>query len=224
MRRILPILLLSLAVSNSLFAQSFGFGVHGNMSNFQLNAKLTDLAGLNQGTPANIALQQVYGLGYGGGAHLDLGFAILSLRLSGDYFQLSPDLDKFKTFVTTYIGLTPANLAIDGGKITVISGILNAKLVVLPLPVFHVYVTAGAGLANVKADKANISASLGSTPVKTSITLLKDQQTVSTFNGGAGVDIALGPVTIYGEIKINLYNLSEGSGTYLPLITAGVTF
>ena len=214
------ILCCALAVASSASAQSFGFGVQGNVSNLQLSANVKDLVGV-QSSATNTALEQVYGLGVGGGAHLDLNLPIISLRLSGDYMSLAPNSDKFKSWLQTYLGSGVSSVSVDGGKITEYSLQLNVKLVILPVPVFHPYVTAGGGLAHVKMDDAKIT-------INGTFTLpqqaLIAEQTVSTLNGGVGVDLVLGGVSLYGEVKVNVFFISEGHGTYLPIATVGVTF
>ncbi len=209
-----------LVAAYSASAQTIGFGVHGNMINSNINAKVQELvnyqstSGLTQ-----VALDQVYGLGYGGGAHFDLGFGIASIRISADYITLSPDKAKFTQYVQAVMPGLPLQF-VDGGKIDMISGNANAKLVVLPLPVVKPYVTGGAGLCNVKA--TDVTLSIAGFNLKP-ITLLKTQ-TVGTFNAGAGVDLQFGPVTVFAELKVNWLMLDEGTSTMVPIATAGVTF
>jgi len=214
------ILCCALAVASTAAAQSLGFGVQGNISNLQLSANVKQIVGV-QSSATNTALEEVYGLGVGGGAHLDLNLPIISLRLSGDYMSLSPNADKFKTWLQSYLGSGVTSVAVDGGTITEYSLQLNVKLVILPVPVFHPYVTAGGGLAHVKMDDAKIT-------INGTITLpqqaLIEEQTVSTLNGGVGVDLVLGSVSVYGEVKVNVFYITEGHGTYLPIATVGVTF
>ncbi len=214
------ILCCALAVASTAAAQSLGFGVQGNVSNLQLSANVKQVVGV-QSSATNTALEQVYGLGVGGGAHLDLNLPIISLRLSGDYMSLSPNADKFKSWLQTYLGSGVSSVAVDGGTITEMSLQLNVKLVILPVPVFHPYVTAGGGLARVKMDDATIT--INGT-FKLPQQALIDPQTVSTINGGVGVDLVLGGISIYGEVKINVFYLNEGHGTYLPIASVGVTF
>jgi opacity protein-like surface antigen len=210
----------ALLFATSAFSQSLGFGVQGNISNLQLSATVKQLVGY-QGTATNTALEQVYGLGVGGGAHLDLNLPVISLRLSADYMSLSPNNDKFKSWLQSYLGAAITSVSVDGGTITEMSAQLNVKFVILPLPVFHPYVTAGGGLARVKMDDATIT--INGT-IKLPQQALIEAQTVSTLNGGIGVDLVLGGVSIYGEVKVNVFYLSEGNGTYLPIGTVGITF
>jgi hypothetical protein len=101
-----------------------------------------------------------------------------------------------------------------------ISGSANLKLVVLPLPVLQPYISGGAGLANVRA--TDVTLSLNGTNLSP-VSILKTQ-TVGTFNAGAGADIVLGGLTIFGEIKANWILLDEGTSTFVPIVTAGITF
>ena len=218
MKRLLLCCALFVALSAS--AQTIGFGVHANMINSKINAKLKEIAGVTPSTgQLDVALDQVYGLGVGGGVHFDVGFSILSFRLSGDYITLSPDKDKFKSYVQMVIPGLPVQF-VDGGRVDMISGNINAKLVIIPLPVVKPYLTGGGGLANVKA--ADVTLSLGGISLKP-ISILKTQ-TVGTYNIGAGADLVFGPVAVFGEIKVNWLMIQEGTSTMVPIITAGVTF
>lgn len=214
------LLFCALLVAYSASAQSIGFGVHGNMINSKINAKVKEIAGV---TPTagvlQVALDEVYGLGVGGGVHFDIGLGLLSIRISGDYVTLSPDQDKFKAYVQQVIPGLPVSF-VDGGKVDMISGNANVKLVVLPLPVVKPYVTGGAGLANVKA--TDVTLSLGSLKLNP-VAILKSQ-TVGTFNAGAGADLVFGGITIFAELKVNWLMLEEGTSTMVPIATAGITF
>lgn len=201
-------------------AQGVGFGVHGNMINSNLNSNLRQIVG----TPANtveIALEQVYGIGWGGGVHFDVSLGFLAFRLSGDYVTLSPDKDKFKSLIQQILPGTTAVVFVDGGKVDMISGSVNAKLNLLPLPIFKIYATGGLGLANVKATDASLK--IGTTSVSFPILTT---QTATTMNVGAGTDISLGAVTLFAEVKVNWLFLTEGAGTstMVPIATVGLTF
>lgn len=217
MRR--SLLLVALVMSTVASAQSIKFGIHGNLINSNINATTQKILGLPTSTSqVQIALDQIYGLGLGGGIHFDLELSVLSFRLSGDYITLSPDKDKFKTFVQVFVPGLPVAY-VDGGRVDMYSGNANAKLTVLPLPVFKPYITGGAGLAHVTA--TDVTLSVGSAKPKLSI--LKTQ-TVGTFNAGVGTDIALSGITIFLELKANWILLDEGTSTFVPIVTAGLTF
>lgn len=208
-----------LAVSTAL-SQTVGFGVHGNMINSNINAKVKQIAGITPSTGTlQVALDEVYGLGLGGGVHFDIKFAALSIRISGDYLTLSPDKDKFAAYVQQVTPGLPVQF-VDGGKVDMISGSANLKLVVLPLPVFKPYVTGGGGFTNVSA--TDVSLSLGG--VKLSPVQILKKQTVGSFNAGAGLDLDFGSLTVFAELKINWLMLEEGTSTYVPIVTAGLTF
>lgn len=218
MRRFL--LSLTLLVSTVASAQSVKFGIHGNLINSDINATVRQIAGITPSTGAlQVALDEIYGLGVGGGVHIDLQLSVLSIRVSGDYITLSPDKDKFKTFVQVVIPGLPVQF-VDGGRVDMFSGSANLKLTVLPLPVFKPYISAGAGVANVKAE--DVTLSLGSTRLSP-VSILKTQ-TVGTFNAGAGFDIDLTGLTIFLELKANWIMLDEGTSTFVPIVTAGLTF
>jgi opacity protein-like surface antigen len=218
MKRLLLLCVLCFAISAS--AQTIGFGVHGNMINSDVNAKVKEILNLDQTTPGTlqVALDEVYGLGFGGGIHLDISLPIISVRISGDYLTISPDKDKFSQYVKQSFGALPVSY-VEGGKVDMISGNANVKLVVLPLPVFKPYATGGIGVCNVQA--TDVTLKFGSNNITTSI--LK-KQTVMTYNVGVGLDIQLGSVAIYAELKGNWIPLEEGTVSLLPIATAGITF
>jgi opacity protein-like surface antigen len=208
-------------VAFSASAQTIGFGVHGSMINSKLNATLRQIVNIPASTTVEMALEEVYGIGWGGGVHFDVGLGILAFRLSGDYIALAPDKDKFKTLIQQFMPGSTALVFVDGGKVEMISGNINAKLNLLPLPVFKIYATGGIGLANVKTTDANLK--FGATPI--SFPILKSQ-TATTMNVGAGTDISMGGVTLFGEIKFNWLFLTEGASTstMVPIATVGLTF
>jgi opacity protein-like surface antigen len=224
MRRVLVIslLLLSVAIPARQSLAGVGFGIQGDVTNFKIGGDIARITGLSAspGNTTSLALQEVYGLGVGGGIHFDIGLPFLSFRISGDYLTLSPDNTKFQAFVRTYVGLPGATVAVDGGRITMLSGNVNLKLNILPLPVIKPYVTGGAGMANLKAE--DLSISVGA--LKVSGFQLIQTQTVSTFNLGAGLDLDFGGIAIFGEVKVNWVMLKEGTSVEVPIATAGITF
>jgi opacity protein-like surface antigen len=136
--------------------------------------------------------------------------------------MLSPDKGKYQTFLARFVGPAVASgITIDGGRIDVYSTNLNAKLDVLPLPVIHVYATGGVGYVRLSSTDAKLNfnglpAIAVSAPVQT--------QSKPSVNAGAGVDLDLGPITLYGEVKVT-WILTEGkTSTEVPLGTVGITF
>ncbi len=195
------------------------FGVHGNLINAKLNAELREIAGVPPPSGAIVTLEEVYGLGYGGGLHLDLDIGLLSFRLSGDYVTLSPDKEKFASFINASLPGVPLVYQ-DGGVVTLLSGTVNAKLVILPLPVVKPYLTGGGGIAGVKA--TDVTLTFAGNPVPPFPII--ESQTVGTYNLGAGVDLGLGSLTLYGEVKVTWIMIKEGTSTYVPIGTVGITF
>ena len=151
--------------------------------------------------------------------HLDVDLGILSFRVYGDYINLSPDGDKFEQRSAEILPGCSIEY-VDGGRIEIFSGSANLKLVILPLPVVKPYVTGGGGLAYLKTTPATLSFNGAPLPA---FEVLK-AQTVWTINGGAGVDFHLGPVALFGEVKVNWLFIDEGTSTYIPVGTIGVTF
>jgi len=51
-----------------------------------------------------------------------------------------------------------------------------------------------------------------------------DTQTKPTLNAGAGVDIKLGPVALFAELKVNFIMTTGKTSSEVPLATVGLTF
>jgi len=222
MKQVILFLLVLFSISATCQTQvsPVRFGVHGNIISANINATLGDVAGIPPpSSGVGIALDQVYGLGLGGGVHVDFNLGMLTLRLSGDYIRLAPDKDKFSSYVNAVSPGIPLTFE-DGGIINLWSGTVNAKLVVLPLPVLQPYITGGGGLAYIKTTDATLNyAGNPLAPIQ-----LLQSQTVGTYNLGAGVDLALGFLTIYGELKVTWVMIKEGTSTYVPIGLVGVSF
>jgi opacity protein-like surface antigen len=224
MRTFVLSMALLLVVTFTASAQ-VAFGVHGNLVNFKVSDELKQIAGLPQGNPETVALEDVYGMGYGGGVHLDFSLGILSLRLSGDYVTLTPDNEKFQTFLAQYVGAASTSFKVDGGRIEIMGGNLNLKFVVLPLPVVKPYITGGIGISQVKAEETKVTYTPPAplSPITTNVTLI-EKQTPWTLNGGVGVDLAFGGLSLYVEVKVTAFYLEGGTSTYLPISSIGLTF
>jgi len=207
---------------SAAWAQGIGFGVHGNMINSNLNATLRQIGNIPPPTSTvQIALEEIYGIGWGGGVHFDVGLGFISFRLSGDYTTLSPDKDKFASLVQQiFPGVTGISY-VDGGKVDMWSGSANAKLNLLPLPIFKIYATGGIGIASVKSTNANLK--IGTTPVSF---VILDNQTAMTTNLGAGTDISLGGLSLFAELRFNWLFLKENAetSTMVPIASVGITF
>jgi len=117
-----------LLMTTVAFAQvpSVAFGVHANITN--ANFPGPEINGSD-------ALKDVYGTGFGGGAHLDVGAVGFSLRFSADYLSFSPDNDKYHAALEPYIGSAASQFTVSGGTISYWSISANGKMPVLPLPI-----------------------------------------------------------------------------------------
>ncbi len=195
------------------FAQ-VSFGIQGNAFNFNTEGVAND----------------IYGLGLGGGIHLDLGTPIIGIRVQGDYLFLNPDKAKYTKYAVSLLGAALAQGAsIDGGKMEVWTANANAKLVLFPLPVVHIYATGGIGMASISFSEATIN--IPSVNVSRKLTeaevgqlLGLDKQTKMTTNVGAGLDISLGGLTLYGELKLNWIWTTPNTSSQVPIGTVGLTF
>lgn len=202
--------------ASSARTQGVGIGVQGDLVNFNLGIAQTKLTipNLNATVDYSAILKNVYGLGYGGGVHFDVNFVLLSFRLSGDYIMLSPDKQKYQS----QFGVP--GITIDGGRIDIYSANANLKLVVLPLPVIHVYLTGGAGVVRLNTHDATLSYN----GFKIFTLPAFQSQTEPTVNAGAGVDLQLGPIALFAELKVNFIMTQGKTSSEVPLATAGITF
>jgi opacity protein-like surface antigen len=211
MKRLLAVALF-LTVATTAFAQllpSVGFGVHGNFMNANFPGPQIN------GTSA---LKDVYGAGFGGGVHLDIRLAVLSLRVSGDYLSFSPDNDKYRKALEGVIGTAAGQFSVDGGGITMWSGNLNAKWQLLPIPVVKPYLTGGIGFARLSVDEAKVMQ--GGVQTKKYDGFASETQTA--WNVGAGVDLSIG-ITLFLEVKYMWVMTAPETSTLVP-VTVGVTF
>ncbi len=209
MKRLVLLVCCILVATAPSFAQ-VSFGVHGNALNFNTEGYAND----------------VYGLGLGGGIHLDFGTPVIGIRVSGDYMFLDPDENKYKAAAASYLGSLAQNLTIDGGRMEIWSANANAKLVIFPLPVVHIYATGGIGLASISFKEATVTVP-GLPPYKVTdpgAVLGLDKQTKMTTNVGAGLDIALGGLAIFAELKVNWIFTDPNTSSQVPVGTVGITF
>ena len=205
------------ACTASAGAQGIGFGVQGDFVNFNLGVAQTNVQIPQVGTlDVSTLVKDIYGLGYGGGIHFDVNLGLIAFRVSGDYIMLSPDKAKYQSL----LGPIGSSVLVDGGRIDIYSGNVNLKFNILPLPVIHVYVTGGAGLVDIKMNDATLS--LGT--IKLATVKAFDTQTKPTLNAGAGVDIKLGPLSLFAELKVNFIMTEGKTSSEVPLATVGLTF
>ena len=217
MKRVILFCAVLVAFTASAGAQGLRFGVQGDFVNFNLGVAQTNVQIPNVGSlDLSSMVTKIYGLGYGGGLHFDVDLGLLAFRLSGDYIMLSPDKAKYQSL----LGPIGSQVTIDGGRIDIYSGNLNLKLNILPLPVIHVYVTGGAGIVDIKMNDASLT--LGT--LKLISLKAFDTQTKPTLNVGAGVDLKLGPISLFAELKVNFIMTTGKTSSEVPLATVGLTF
>lgn len=200
-----------LLVTSVAFAQvpAIGFGVHANITNANFPGPSIN---------GSDALKDVYGTGFGGGAHLDVNTMALSLRFSADLLKFSPDNDKYRAAVANYIGTAASQFSVDGGSITYWSITANAKLPVLPLPLISPYITGGIGLGIIDVGDATIlqnGAQVKNIPGFSS-------ETKTAFNLGAGVDLKIG-ITLFLEVRYTWVLTDPKTSTLVP-VSLGITF
>jgi opacity protein-like surface antigen len=218
MKRVILLCVVIAAFAASAEAQKVGFGVQGDFVNFNFGVAQTQvqLPGAGSSVDFTSLFEQIYGLGYGGGAHLDVDLGLIAFRLSGDYIMLSPDKQKYQSL----LGALGLQFTVDGGRIDIYSGNVNLKFNILPLPVVHVYLTGGGGVVQLKMNDA----SLLFNGVKLATVKAFDTQTKPTLNAGAGVDLKLGPVALFAELKVNFIMTTGKTSSEVPLATVGITF
>jgi opacity protein-like surface antigen len=206
-------LLIALSSFSSLalaLGPGFAFGVHVNFTNS--NFPGPSVSGVNQ------QIGSAYGVGWGGGVHLDANLMVMSVRLTGDYIHYSIDENKFRDSFRPLFGSAVDQMSISGGGLGIVALAVNGKLPVLPLPVITPYLTGGIGLAWVNRDE-----------VTTSITGFagnkfpsSTQSGKTTVDIGAGVDIRLG-IQLFVEVKYAWIFTDVTTSTYVP-VSIGVTF
>jgi hypothetical protein len=189
---------------------SFAFGVHANFTNS--NFPGPSVSGVNQ------QISNSYGIGWGGGVHVDANLMVFSFRLTGDYIHYSIDEGKFRDSFRPLFGSAVDQMSIGGGGLGIVAVAVNGKMPVLPLPVITPYLTGGIGLAWVNRDE-----------VTTTITGFPGNKFPSSAQSGKtsvdvglGVDLRLG-ITLFVEVKYAWIFTDVSTSTYVP-VSIGVTF
>jgi opacity protein-like surface antigen len=218
MKKLIMLCIALLAFSSLAQAQGVGFGVQADVLNFTLGG-MNNTVSVSSGDMTS-DLKNIYGLGIGGGLHIDVSLPILSFRVSGDYLSISPDRTKYQSLLATYIGNAgAAAVNIEGGRIDIYSANVNAMISILPLPVVSVYVTGGVGLVRVSV--ASTTVTFNGTPVTKFPAA--ESQTKPAVNAGVGASISLAGVTLFGELKIDWIFTDPKASTAIPFGTLGIT-
>jgi hypothetical protein len=205
----------ALVTASTASAQSVKFGFQGNLADVSVYKPLND----------------VYGMGYGGGVHLDVKWLLFSFRASGDFLTFAPDIDKYTNAVKSIPGNPATAISVEGGRINVVSGNINGKITLLPLPLISGYLTGGVGVVNVSFTEAKITG-IGTSSIK--VPAVKGE-TKPSVNAGIGADLDLGDLSLFAEVKYvviftqggeiiqGVKVTDEGKITY-PFLTVGITF
>jgi opacity protein-like surface antigen len=205
MKRTCLVLALATILASWASAQvSLGWGFHGHYARLDV---------------ASSQISSVYGNGWGGGAHLDVNMLMISLRFSGDYVTFSPDQEKYRNALATFLGNAAAGYSIDGGNVNILSVSANAKWALLPLPVLSPYLTGGIGL--VQRSAGDLTVKNNGVPVSGIPSI--GEETGTAVNLGAGIDLKLGGLALFAEARYT-WILGQGKSTkYIPL-SVGITF
>jgi len=209
MKRLILTVAMMLVLTSMMLAQSVHFGAQANFT--VSNIPPPDIAGGSQ-------LKDAYGLGIGGGAHLDVNLVAFSFRFSADYIHFAVDEEKFREVYRPLFGNAVNQINIDGGALGIYSLSANGKLNILPIPVLTPYITGGIGLAWLNRDEAKTS--IAGTPGATVPASSSSGKTM--VNIGAGADFSLG-VKLFAEVKYCVIFTEGTNSTYVP-ITVGITF
>lgn len=205
------LLTLSLATPAALaLGPGFAFGVHANFTSSRFPGP--SVSGVNQ------QITSAYGMGWGGGVHVDANLMVLSVRLTGDYIHYSIDESKFRDSFRPLFGSAADNMSISGGGLGIVALAVNGKMPVLPLPVITPYITGGVGLAWVNRDE--VTTSITGTPGNRFPS--SSQSGKTSVDIGAGVDIRLG-IQLFVEVKYAWIFTDVSTSTYVP-VSIGVTF
>ncbi|MBX2991595.1 MAG: outer membrane beta-barrel protein [Bacteroidetes bacterium] len=206
-RGVLILATLTILCATSLTAGPISFGLQATGANINIDGPL----------------KEVYGFGFGGGAHLDINLPVLfAIRIQADYVTFSPDNGKYQALIAGLIpGSASADFSIDGGRINIFSANANGKLSPLPLPIISPYITGGIGLANVGASDATVK--FQGNPVQGGTIPGSKSETNTSANLGVGVDLDLLVLKLYLEARYTWIFASGATSTYIP-VSLGVTF
>ncbi len=173
------------------------------------------------GASANFAepFDEVYGFGFGGGAHLEIDLIPeLSLRVTGDYIFFSANENEFKTVLAKVAaGTVASDFSVDGGRVGTLSFAVNGKLGV-PASVLSPYLIAGAGTSTMSVSDINIT--FQGQPISG---ISPESETNFSALLGAGVELSLANVRLYLETKYTWIFQENETGTYIP-VSLGITF
>lgn len=207
---LLPALIILSCSTALALGPGFGFGAHVNFTSSNFPGPTVD--------GGSSAVSNAYGVGWGGGLHVDANLMLISFRLSGDYIHYSADENKFRDAFRPLFGDAVNQMMLDGGGLGIYTVSVSGHMPVFPLPLVTPYLTGGLGLAWVNRDQMTTSiAGVRGTTIPTST-----QGGKTTLDLGVGADVKLG-VSLFLEVKYAWIFTDGGTSTYVPLCV-GVTF
>jgi opacity protein-like surface antigen len=218
MRRLVPVALLLLVAAFATaqplvggFLPTIKWGAHVNFNSASLPGP--SINGRDD------VLKDVYSSGFGGGLHLDIHLAMLGFHISGDYLKFSPDNDKYRDALASYIGTAAGQFSVSGGGISLWSLTFNAKMGILPIPILKPYLTAGLGWGKINVDEATITQGAIQTKQIQGFT----SESKGSYNLGLGVDLDVGSVTLFIEARYMWINTDPKTSTMVP-VSVGISF
>jgi opacity protein-like surface antigen len=221
MKRIVLVALALLIASAPAMSQiSFGGGVQGGLSIASFPDEIKDF----------------YGVGFGGGAHLDVNvLRYLTLRLNGDFFTFPSDKKKVGALLAqqfsvneggTWVAADPAKTTVEGYNARAIGITLNGIGKIPTKSVVTPYALLGVGLHIVSASDMSVSyTGLGDITkdlVEGDIVSQPESKARFGLNFGAGSEFSLGGAKLYIEVRYVMIFTPDKKTNHIP-ITIGVT-
>ncbi len=226
MKKKLVLLFAATVLCSTIVTSQIKFGIQVTGANLDIGKQLGISGATKPGPPTNAVvgfeLVDIYSLGYGGGVHLDINLPVLfSFRVEGDYVTFTPNETKYRDILKGILPqLDREKWLVEGGRINAWTVFANVKLSPLPIPVITPYATGGIGLANIGRSEATLKYD------GTEVTRIAgtDATTNTSANAGVGVDIGLGAVNLFAEVRLTWIFTEGGATSMLPLGTIGLTF
>jgi opacity protein-like surface antigen len=167
-----------------------------------------------------------YGIGYGGGAHVDADIAqFFSARLNIEYYTFASDKEKLKPLLAPQFNLLPSDIAsLSGGNVSAFIVALEAigkiptKSLVTPYALF------GLGIHTISLSDLSGSDKSGRTATLTADDIKFDGGTKFGLDFGLGFEFRLNrAVSLTTEFKYVLVFTANNSNAAMP-ITVGANF
>lgn len=205
MKNMFLVAMLFCACSLTSAAVKFGGGAHAGISISSFPSTISDF----------------YGIGFGGGAHVDAQFVpFLAARFGIDYMTFSSDKDKIKERLAQANGVQASALGFEGLN----SGIFSINLTGIGKIQTHSALTPygllGFGLNFLSISESKVT--FNGQPVAQAGTP-SSSETDFGLNFGAGSEFKMGAIALTFEIKYVLIFTSGNSTAHIPILV-GVSF